>query len=121
MCCQTTAGRFRRARVTLLLCPVLSLLMVTVASSFQSTPLIIGFDGLSDGIKITNQLTAQFGLTFVDTTVINTTSLSSHISLNEFEFPPHSGTNVATDNGGPMTIRFAVPVGAVGGYFTYGQ
>jgi len=60
-------------------------------------------------------LTTQFpGLIFSDATVI-----SAGISLNEFELPPHSGTNVVFDDGGPMTISFASPVLSFGGYFTY--
>ena len=45
--------------------------------------------------------------------------LTAGISLNEFEFPPCSGVNVASDNGGPISIFFDSPVLAVAGYFTY--
>lgn len=70
----------------------------------DSTPIL-------DSTSITNQFT---GLTFTSTTVI-----SAGISLNEFELPPHSGTNVAFDDGGPISIIFATPITSFSGYFTY--
>jgi hypothetical protein len=54
------------------------------------------------------------GLTFSNATVI-----TAGISLNEFEFPPRSGTNVASDDGDAVSIVFASPVGFFGAYFTY--
>src|SRR5580700_6502590 len=68
----------------------------------------ISFETLPDGTPIFDgtSITTQFpGLTFTNTTVI-----SAGISLNEFEFPPHSGSNVAFDDGGPITIAFTNPV-----------
>ncbi|MGI8743070.1 MAG: PEP-CTERM sorting domain-containing protein [Bryobacteraceae bacterium] len=52
-------------------------------------------------------------------TFSNAAVLKAGISLNEFEFPPRSGSNVASDNGGPLSITFATPVTNFGGYFTY--
>jgi len=45
--------------------------------------------------------------------------LSAGSGLNEIDFPPHSGTNVVFDDGGPMSISFLGPVDAFAGYFTY--
>lgn len=72
---------------------------------------VLNFEQFTDGTRLTNQVP---GLTFTNTTV-----LTAGISLNELEFPPHSGTNVATDDGGPITIAFAAPVSSFSGYFTY--
>ncbi|MFL6211726.1 MAG: Calx-beta domain-containing protein [Pyrinomonadaceae bacterium] len=47
------------------------------------------------------------------------TAITAGISLNEFEFPPHSGTNVGFDDGSPITITFPSGASAFGGYFTY--
>jgi hypothetical protein len=49
----------------------------------------------------------------------NASVLTAGVSLNEFEFPPKSGSNVATDDSGPMTLAFSVPVVSFGGFFTY--
>jgi hypothetical protein len=71
----------------------------------------IDFEGLPDGAPVTSQ--------YPDLVFSNATVLTSGISLNEFELPPRSGTNVVFDDGGPMTISFASPVISFGGYFTY--
>lgn len=62
----------------------------------------IDFEGLPDSTNVTNQYS---GVIFSNAIILTT-----GISLNEFEFPPHSGTNVASDNGGPLSITFASPV-----------
>src|ERR1035438_2645635 len=73
----------------------------------------ITFEGLPDSTIVTNQYP---GLTFSNAII-----LTAGISLNEFEFPPHSGVNVVSDNGGPISIDFASPVQSFGGYFTYAE
>ena len=70
-----------------------------------------GFEGLADGTLLSNQYP---GAAFSGATVLTT-----GISLNDLEFPPHAGSNVAGDSGGPMTISFASPLRAFSGYFTY--
>jgi hypothetical protein len=74
---------------------------------------LLNFEGFPDGTAITTQYP---GVTFSHATV-----LTAGVSLNEFEFPPHSGSNVVFDDGGPMLISFGAPVTAVSGYFTYGE
>lgn len=76
-----------------------------------AAPISIDFDGFADSDILTTQIS--------DLTFANAIVLSSGISLNEFEFPPRSGNNVASDNGGPITITFATPVSSFSGYFTY--
>jgi len=71
----------------------------------------VNFDELQDGTSVAN---LEPGLQFS-----NATALVAGISLNEFEFPPHSNPNVAGDQGGPITITFSQPVYSAGGYFTY--
>ena len=71
----------------------------------------ITFEGLGDGLTLSNQ--------FSNLLFLNATVATAGVSLNEFEFPPLSGSNVVFDSGGPMTISFLVPVSGVGGYFTY--
>lgn len=72
---------------------------------------IIDFEALADSTVVTTQ---YGGLTFTNSIV-----LSSGISLNEFEFPPHSGSNVISDNNGPLTIDFSSPIFGFAGYFTH--
>lgn len=72
---------------------------------------VVDFEGLSDGEIVT---TRYAGITFQ-----NTVALTAGLSLNEFEFPPISGTNVVADNEGQIRINFLTPVTSVGGFFSY--
>lgn len=83
-------------------------LLVSVAGARATT---IDFDGLADSTVVTNQFP---GVAFGNAIV-----LTAGVSLNEFEFPPRSGANVALDGGGAISIGFAVPVASFGAYFTY--
>lgn len=86
------------------------ILAVTVNTSIHAGE-TIDFDTLIDGEAVTTQFS---GLSFT-----NATALTSGVSLNEFEFPPHSGENVLVDTGGPMTIEFERPIQHIDGYLTY--
>jgi hypothetical protein len=91
---------------------VLILLFLVGPSALDSgPPVVFGFEGFSDSTLLTTQIP---GLNFSNTIV-----LTAGITLNEFEFPPHSGSNVASDNGGPITINFSPVVFSFDGYFTY--
>jgi len=105
---ERAAMRNRSRPASLLLC--ISVVLV-VASPLSAG--VITFEGYPDGTVLTTQYP---GLTFANAMII-----TAGISLNEFEFPPHSGVNVAFDDGGPMTITFAAPLLSFGGYFTYAQ
>jgi hypothetical protein len=72
---------------------------------------LIDFETFSNGDTITNQIS---GVVFTNTMV-----LSAGIGINEFEFPPKSGANLAFDDGGPITIEFSTAVLSVGAFFTY--
>ena len=74
----------------------------------------INFDSLSDGTVVGAAYLASDGVTFSNAVV-----LSAGISLNEAEFPPHSGTNVAYDFFGPVALAFSTAGADFGGYFTY--
>jgi hypothetical protein len=88
----------------------LLLAILLVPSALLADP-VINFDSLTD----LNSVTTQFsGLTFS-----NATALTAGISLNEFEFPPLSGSNVVFDDGGPMFIAFGNPIIGFSAYFTY--
>ncbi len=92
---------------------ILQLLACVLLSNYAQAraDILVNFDGLSDNDIVTNQFA---GLIFSNAII-----LTAGISLNEFEFPPHSDLNVISDNGGPISILFASPVLSFGGYFTY--
>lgn len=92
---------------------ILALLGLTAPAILVAGPITIDFEGLPDGTMLTNQYP---GVTFSNAII-----LTAGISLNEFEFPPRSGTNVASDNGGPMSIIFPSPIQSFSGYFTYAE
>ncbi len=73
----------------------------------------IDFEGLPDTTPLSNQYSG-LGVTFSNATI-----LTAGKSLNELEFPPHSGINVVIDDGGPILLDFSTPVVDAGGYFTY--
>jgi hypothetical protein len=87
-------------------------LLATAASApLEASTIVLDFEGFADSTNLTTQYP---GVTFTDATVI-----SAGISLNEFELPPYSGTNVVFDDGGPISIAFATPVLSFAAYFTY--
>jgi len=92
---------------------VLLLLAVAVPLSLNAGTILADFEGFPDSTVLTTQYS---GLSFSNAIV-----LTAGITLNEFEFPPRSGSNVASDNGGPVTITLAAPVQSFSGYFTYGH
>jgi hypothetical protein len=87
---------------------VAALLLCSAARLSADT---ITFEGFSDGTILTTQ--------YPSVTFTNATILTAGVSLNEFEFPPHSGVNVVSDNGGPITIHFSTLIASFSGYFTY--
>lgn len=75
-------------------CLALSLGFVLLLGALQrASATTVEFEGFADSTVLSAQLP---GLT-----VSNAIVLSAGISLNEFEFPPRSGANVASDSGGP--------------------
>jgi large repetitive protein len=99
--------------------PVFDTAIATRAASFTAlhpaalpgNTTLLDYEGFNDGAPLTTQYT---GITFANAVI-----LQSGVSLNEFEFPPHSGTNVVSDQGGPMTISFSAPASSVSAFFTY--
>ena len=73
----------------------------------------LDFEGLPDSTPLTTQYGSR-GVSFSNATVI-----TAGITLNEFEFPPHSGSNIIFDDAGPITLTFTMPISQFGAYFTY--
>jgi len=87
--------------------------LVVFASTVLYAQTSITFDTLNDGDLVTNQYS---GLTFSNARV-----LTSGFSLNDLDFPAHSGANAITDASGPISIAFSAPVSTFSGYFTHVQ
>ncbi len=89
------------------------LLLIVFTHRAIAATIILDFEAFPDNTTLDTQYP---GLTFTNAII-----LTAGISLNEFEFPPHSGINVVSDNGGPVTIAFTSPVFSFGGFFTYAE
>jgi hypothetical protein len=88
----------------------LALVGLVPAAGAAST---ITFEGLPDSTLVTNQYA---GLTFTNALI-----LSAGQSLNDFDYPPHSGANVITNWGGPeLSVTFAAPTRSFSAYMTHG-
>ena len=91
---------------------LIAILFVFPSSAFATT---IDFEAFSDLELLTNQIS---GLSFSNAIVLTDSSLGG--SLNEIDFPPTSGANVISDDGGPITISFASPVDSFQAFITHG-
>lgn len=89
------------------------LLMLIFAIPFSAHVMAItaDFESLPDGTSLIDQYS---GVAFSNAVV-----LTSGLSLNEFEFPPHAGANSAADENGPIQLTFSSPVTTFSAYFTY--
>jgi hypothetical protein len=86
-------------------------MFVSVSTALSASTITLDFESFPDSTILTNQ--------YPDLTFSNAIILTAGLSLNEFEFPPHSGVNVVSDNGGPITISFAIPINSFSSYFSY--
>lgn len=85
-----------------------------LAGGQPAAAVTLNFEGLNDLDSVTSQFA---GLTFANTIAL--VSGAAGGSLNELEFPPHSGVTVVSDDSGAITITFDSPVASVSGFFTY--
>ena len=90
---------------------VLAVIVAFYGSVRSVSAATITFETLSDLEAVTTQ--------FADVTFANATVLTAGISVNDDDFPPHSGDKVIFDDGGPISLTFATPIASFGGYFTY--
>ena len=91
-----------------------TILIASCAPSGWADLFTIDFEGHGDLNPITTEYTS---LTFSNAATI--VSGAAGGSLNESEFPPHSGITVAFNTADPMSIVFAVPIASFDGYFNY--
>lgn len=86
-------------------------LAITLAAPAAQAVETADFEGFADGTLLGTELA---NVSFSHAIVV-----SSGLSLNEFEFPPRSGSNVASDDGAPIEIAFGTPTPSFSAYFTY--
>jgi hypothetical protein len=87
----------------------LTILVFLTAPLLAAQTATIDFEALPDGA-----VTQVSGLQFTHAAIA-----TAGISLDELEFPPHSGVKAAYDSGGPLTIAFSSPVTAFSAFFNY--
>ena len=97
-------------RVTLRLLAFV-LIGTVLSAKAHASPIVIGLEGFTDGEALTNQVP---GLLFTNASIA-----TAGITLNEFDFPPASGVNVAFDSGGPVRIDFLSTLASFAAHFTY--
>lgn len=99
-------------------------ILAFLAGSGIASGTLVDFEGLADGTLVTDQYSA-LGVTFSGSAQVVVsgpgTILTAGISLDELEFPPHSGVNVVFDGNGPIFGNFSTPMTSVGAYFTYAE
>jgi hypothetical protein len=86
-----------------------ALWMALAAPAVQATTL--DFEGFGDNTSLVNQIA---GFTFTDATV-----LTAGLSLNDVDFPPHSGDNVVAALSNAVIIGFATPQSFVSAFFSF--
>jgi hypothetical protein len=89
------------------------LFAVLLAPLASADTVTIDFENLSDSTVIGSNY-ASLGVVFSGAAIA-----TAGFSLNDADFPPHSGTNVAIDALGPITLSFSTPISSLSGYFTY--
>ena len=89
---------------------IIAVLALSFPPSLFADP-ILTFEGFSDLTVITNQ--------YPRVVFNGATILTAGISLNEIDFPPHSGVNVVINSVGPMELVFSSSINYFSGYLTY--
>jgi hypothetical protein len=87
-------------------------LLVLLWSPLHAAPIFIDFETLNEGDLVG-------GLLGPDVTFSNASILTAGSLLNELDFPPRSGANVALDDGGAMRLDFGTEISSFSAYFTY--
>jgi hypothetical protein len=91
---------------------VLVTALVLAWSPVHAAPIFIDFETLTEFDSVGSLLGPEV-------TFSNASILTAGSSLNEIEFPPHSGSNVASDSGGSMRLDFGTTISSFSAYFTY--
>ena len=87
--------------------------LLALCANVAALPTTIDFESFADGLALSSEVP---GLVFTNAVV-----LTAGTSLNELEFPPISGSKIASDSGGALAIDFATPIQFVEAYLTYSE
>lgn len=92
---------------------VAAISLAALACHAAAAPVVIDFEGatFSDGSSVSNSVP---GLVFTNDQVV-----TAGVSLNEFDFPPRSGSKALVDAVGPIRIDFATGMFSAGAFVTY--
>jgi hypothetical protein len=93
----------------------LFLAIALFATEAGAVSITLDFENLSDSTVIGSSY-ALNGVTLSGGVIA-----TAGISLNDFDFPPNSGTSVAIDATGPINLSFTTPISSFLGYFTYAE
>jgi len=106
-----------KGRIKFMVLMIASLALLLLPGPQPSFGFVITFEGLNDLDSITNQYAAE-GVVFENAIALLSGAVGG--SLNETDFPPHSGVAVASpENSGFMFLKFDPAFIFVGGFFTY--
>lgn len=89
--------------------------LVLWAAPAAAVPITYDFEEFTDGDSV-SALLAPLGATV---TITNAAAITAGVSLNDFDFPPVSGSNVIFDAGGAVSLAFSSAVSSFSGFFTY--
>ena len=89
---------------------IFALLFVPMAAQ----ALTLDFEDLPEGTPVTDQY-FSLGVSFEHAIL-----LTAGVNLDDYDYPPHSGSNVLSDDGGPLTIAFSTPMAYLSLHTTYG-
>ena len=83
--------------------------------TFQAGAITIDFEAVPDSTEV-GDFYASSGIHFADAV-----ALTAGISLNEFDYPPHSGSVAVADDGSPIIVTFDQPVGNISAWFAHSE
>jgi hypothetical protein len=89
---------------------VLALLFIPLTAQ----ALTLDFEDLPEETFVTDQY-LSLGVSFEHAII-----LTAGVNLDDYDYPPHSGSNVLSDSGGPVMMTFSTPMAYFSLHTTYG-
>ena len=90
------------------------LILALVYMPLTVSAVTLDFEDLSEATLVTDQY-LSLGVSF-DHAII----LTAGVNLDDYDYPPLSGSNVLSDFGGPIAMTFSAPINSVSLHTTYG-